>query len=163
MADIARHAGVNPVSIFNRFGSKAALVKEALLELAKRQWEGARSIIQAEGSFLDRFERLIRYKTDEAGLRDPELLRAALSGDPSLAAELQAMFRDEVNPAMEAFLAEGREEGQIRSDISPEVLDAYLGMFFDMARARPELFDSRERAERTAKEVWSLLLRGLAG
>jgi hypothetical protein len=32
-----------------------------------------------------------------------------------------------------------------------------------MALKHPGLFEGRERAERTAKEIWSLLLKGLAG
>lgn len=161
--EIALRAGVNPISVYNRFGNKRNLIRAAVMRIAESQWESAQAILEGEGDFLARLNRLMDFKRREAASHDPELFAAAIGADPELAAEFRETFVSKVNPAMEAFLDRGRAEGAIRSDISPEVLRAYLDMFFDMARKHPGLFEGRERAERTTREIWGLLLGGLGG
>ena len=163
VAEIAGRAGVNPVSIFNRFGNKRNLVRATILCIAERQWEASRAVLEGGGTFMERLERLIAYKQEETVRNNPELFTAALNSDPDLAAELNEIFTRKINSAVYAFLEQGRKEGAIRQDASPEVMIAYLEMFFDMAKKHPHLFDGRERSVRTTKEIWGLVLDGLRG
>lgn len=163
IVEIAGRAGVNPVSIFNRFGNKRTLVRAAILGIVERQWEASRAILEGGGTFMERLERLVAYKQEEATRYNPELFTAALNSDPELSAELNGMFTEKVNTAIYAFLDEGRSEGEIRRDVSPAVMAAYLEMFFEMAKKHPHLFDGKERTARTTKEIWGLILDGLRG
>jgi AcrR family transcriptional regulator len=163
VAEIAKKSGVNPVTIYNHFGNRNALVREVIRGLVMTQWTRFREILTCEQPFLQRLERIISEKNEMAALYDGALMKSAVSADSEIRQMVRSLFENEVNPLLVKFLKCGQKEGAVRSDLSIDTLRIYIDMFTDVARAYPELFADPRRLSKTTREIWSLFLYGISG
>jgi AcrR family transcriptional regulator len=162
LAGIAKRAGVNPVTIYNHFGSKSGLVREVVRLLVEEHWSRFRQILNERAPFADRLERIVSLKKEMSDLFSGDLIRSAVAEDGEIRERIDALFETEVDPLLVKFLKSGQREGAVRSDLSVDALRIYLDMFTDVARAHPELFAGPGRLSRTTREIWSLFLHGLS-
>jgi AcrR family transcriptional regulator len=163
LAEIARSAAVNPVTVYNHFGGKDGLVREVCKKLVDDEWERYRAIFDSGGLFFDKLLRIIAMKTVAARERDGSVLAAALAEDAGVRELVRAHFEEVVNPRLIAFLKEGQKSGDVRPDLSLQSIQLYIDMFTALAQSHPELLEDQRCRERATKEVWSLFLHGLAG
>jgi AcrR family transcriptional regulator len=162
VAGIAKRAGVNPVTIYNHFGSKSGLVREVVRLLIEDQWSRFRPILTDRAPFADRLQRIVSLKKEMSDLFSGELIRSAVTEDGEIRERIDSLFEKEVDPLLVKVLKSGQREGAVRSDLSIDALRIYLDMFTDVARAHPELFAGPGRLSRTTREIWSLFLHGLS-
>jgi AcrR family transcriptional regulator len=163
VAEVAKKAGVNPVTIYNHFQDKDALVREVVTRLTMDHWSRFRAILEDDSPFVEKLERVIALKHEMADLYSSELARSAISTDPQIRRVVDSLFENEVNPLLLKFLKSGQREGAVRRDLSINALRIYLDMFTDVARSHPELFEGAERPSKITREVWSLFLHGIGG
>ena len=71
VAQIADHAGVSQVTIYNHFGDKAGLVEAVLVGVAEQRIEAYREILKADAPWSERLARVVRDK--RRLLRDLEI------------------------------------------------------------------------------------------
>jgi AcrR family transcriptional regulator len=161
--EIARKAGVNPVTIYNHFESKNGLVLEVVRHLVDDHWARFRSILQEEAPFVDKLERIVSLKQHMADLASGDLIRHAIADDGEIRETINSLFENEIDPLLVKLLKSGQREGAVRSDLSVDALRIYIDMFTDVARAHPELFAGPGRLSKTTREIWSLFLHGLSG
>jgi len=163
VAAIAKRAGVNPVTIYNHFGSKSGLVRDVVRLLVEEQWSRFRPILTERAPFADRLERIVSLKKEMSDLFSADLVRSAVAEDGEIRERIDSLFAKEVDPLLVRFLKSGQREGAVRRDLSIGALRIYLDMFTDVARTHPELFAGAERLSRTTRDIWSLFLHGLSG
>ncbi len=163
VAQIAKKSGVDPVTVYNNFGSKEELVREAMETLMSSHWELSAEVLRSEGGFAERLRRLIELKRELASGASNELFASAMRDDPRIAEMARAHYADEVLPALEAFIKDGKAEGAVRSDVSAATLRAYIDLLLEAGRSRPELFVSSGGMSSLAEDIWKLFLYGICG
>lgn len=163
IAEIAKMAGVNPVTIYNHFQDKNGLVRDVINELITSQWGKYREILENEQPFLRKLEQIITSKMEAANLYGNELLRTALSEYSDIREMVETLFESEINPLVTRFIREGQENGSINRELSVDTIAVYLDMFTSLARNHPELLSEKKRMTEFTREIWSLFLYGLIG
>lgn len=163
VAEIAKKAGVNPVTIYNHFGSKSGLVRKVVQNLVADHWSRFRSILEEHAPFVETLEKIVSLKKEMAGFYHSDLMRSAISEDGEIRSAIDSLFKNEIDPLLVKLLKRGQREGAVRSDLSIDALRIYIDMFTDVARAHPELFAGPGRMSRTTRDIWGLFLHGLSG
>lgn len=131
--DIARAASANPALIRYHFGSKDGLYKRVIQEAMEDLKERLLVAFQAEGTILERLNRVIDAQVDHLTKdRDfPRLLqRALLDGDEqalTIAREYLRPMLDSVRPFIEAA---GETPLGSMNDILSSFFGAVMGPFF---------------------------------
>jgi len=163
VAQIAKRSGVDPVTVYNNFGSKEELAREAIGELIRSHWVVARAAIEGSGSFSERLRRLIEAKREEAAGSSSELFADAMRDDPAIARMIKDNYANEVLPVIDAFIKKGQAEGAVRADISASTLRAYIELLLEASRSHPGLASSERGLSALTEEMWALFLYGICG
>jgi AcrR family transcriptional regulator len=106
MADIAERAGVSRRTVFNEFGSKAALAQAAAWRNVERYFAGVDEALDAHrGDVVEAIQAAVEY-TLKAAAEDP-LLKAVLTADPGSSEELLPLLTTQSGPFVSAATAFG--------------------------------------------------------
>jgi AcrR family transcriptional regulator len=163
VAEVAKKAGVNPVTIYNHFHNKSLLIRVVVQDFIANEWKKSSQILQTDQPFLEKLQQLVSAKIEWARLNDSALLGSALVEDETTNELVRAFFEKEVNPALTDFIREGQKSGAVRKDLSIAAISTYLDMFTSLSRTHPQLFTDKNRLTKSTREIWSLFLHGLVG
>ena len=130
MSEIARRAGVSPVTIYNHFGSKQELIRDVVKSLSQSTLEKFKAVIRSEKPFVEKLETIILSKTEIANQFQGELLQSIIQNDPEMQRYFESIWQGEVNQIMSDFFEQGRKENYISPELSDEAISAY----FDILR-----------------------------
>lgn len=168
LREIAEEAGVDPALISHQFGSKFALWKAVVDEIASRLAAARRSIEELHGASGPTEERvregLTRFITANCDI--PELSKF-LSDEMSQPGERQEYVLREIwgpyQDAMLPLLQEARADGLLRHDGSPEltlmmVMGAIMLPLLMMRRRGLSKGDEAELSRRLISDVLPMVL-----
>ncbi|MGG6312772.1 TetR/AcrR family transcriptional regulator [Paenibacillus macerans] len=161
LAEIAKQAGVSPVTIYNYYGTKDELFVKVVTEMLEEAWQERLQLIRSDLPFLEKIEKMIFETADFAQKVDPEFLKTIMSGNP----EIKALTEDIVKrylPPMMGFFEEGKKAGYINADVSAETFWLYMNLLAEVS-GKIELFKDKDKNRRLFKELTSLLFYGLVG
>lgn len=161
--DIARAAGVSPVTIYNHFGSKDGLVREVVKALLRRLMDRAWEIIRSDAPFPEKLETIIFDKAKIASEYRGELMREAARNDPELKEWIEAFWREDVNKGTLTLLEEGKREGYINPELPVDMLFLYLEIIRQGVFAAPNLLDRIKPELEVYRQLNSLFIYGLVG
>ena len=136
--DIARKAGVSQATIYNNFGSKDELVYDYRKSIVSGIASRFRDILVWKKSFIEKFEGFLqswidvadRYKIEMENMENPD----------SISPEIEDSLRE--------FIKEGKEQGNLRTDLSEEAITAYIKFFQQGIANNPGI---REKMKRDGK------------
>ena len=161
--DIAQKAGVSPVTIYNYYGSRNALVNTVVKELFMNLLERFRSILQGEGSFAEKLEAIVFDKTEIAGQFHGELAQTLFQSSPNMKRFVDSVWRRDVAELTIDLLEEGRRQGYVDAELSQEALLAYLEIVRKGVSASPDLLAGGEPVAGFYRELNHLILYGMVG
>ena len=69
----------------------------------------------------------------------------------------------EIENSFREFIKEGKEQGNLRTDLSEEALTAYIKFFQQGIANNPEIRDRMRRDERLSNDLLSLFIYGIRG
>jgi AcrR family transcriptional regulator len=121
--EICRQAGVSKPTFYKYFENKAALARridELWIEEALQQID---EIEKAEIPFPEKMKQVLAMKQDLAGRPGPEFLNDLIQLDIDLSHAYKRVM---------LFLVEGQKSGNVRADISPELLMASFEILNNM-------------------------------
>jgi AcrR family transcriptional regulator len=162
MKDIAHKANVSQVTIYNHFGSKEGLVREAIKTLILYSLGKYRSIIKGGGTFVDKLELIVFDKTELLGQFQGELIQTVIRNDPEIEQFVEDIWQREVNQLVIDLFEEGRRQGYVNQDLSEEAIMAYYDILRRGIFAKFRLVDTEHNAK-LMSELMSLFLYGLMG
>ena len=162
MRDIARKADVSQVTIYNHFGSKDELVREAIKTLILYSLGKYRSIINGGGTFTDKLELIVFEKTDLLSQFQGELMQTVIRNDPEMEQFVEAIWQREVNQLLIDFFEEGRRQGYVSKELSEEAILVYYEILRRGIYAKSGLVTTEDSAK-LMRELMSLFLYGLMG
>jgi AcrR family transcriptional regulator len=154
--DIARKAGVSQATIYNNFGSKGNLVHDYRKTIVRLIATRFREVLVWKKSWVERFQDFLqswidiadRYKieVEDSGAQDP--------GD-SIGMDIENLFRE--------FIREGKEQGNLRSDLSDEAIVTYIKFFQQGISNNPGIRERMQRDARLSRDLLSLFMYGVNG
>lgn len=163
ISDIARAADVSQVTIYNHFGSKDGLIREAVKALLSRILDKAREIIREDKSFPEKLEAIIFDKAKIASDYQGALMQAAVRNDPEMQDWIESFWQEDVRQVTLELLEEGKRGGYINPEQSEELLLLYLELLRRGVFASPDLIDKIEPDVEVYRELNYLFIYGLMG
>jgi len=154
--DIARKAGVSQATIYNNFGSKDELVHAYRKSIVSNITIRFREILVWKKSYLEKFQGLLQSWIDVADRYKIEIERSGTKQSPdAIGQEIENSFRE--------FIKEGKEQGNLREDLSEEAITAYIKFFHQGIANNPGIRDRMRRDERLSNDLLSLFIYGIRG
>ncbi len=162
LAEIARRAGVSPVTIYNHFASKDGLVKEMFKDVVEGTVATMQSILDGDGAFPEKLESLIFAKLEMLRHHGDIVAQAISLPDPDMR-ELIEYSVSQITHALMRLLEEGRLQGYIHPGISDRSVMLYIEMFRDFAINHDHLTGKPEHDVRLTQELSTLFFYGIMG
>ena len=169
IVDLAQRAGVSQATIYNNFGSKENLERDFTMTIIDNFIDKARGILFSDKPYQDKLNVFIQFleskvehtpETDHDETDQAEFL-ANILNDPKIKKMQDEMAGKLVSLILE-FISEGKEQGEIRSNISGDALSIFFkslaGTLFD-----PELHPRFHREPKLARDVLLLYMYGMLG
>ncbi len=161
VAEIADKAKVSQVTIYNYFGSKDELVRDAFYALMERRLKEDTEIIEGGQSFTEIVEHFLTDKVGEIQAFDTDFLKTIMSEDPEVRQIAADFTNNSYIPLMLRFIDRGRKEGYIQHDISDTAILYYINMF--RAGKHTDAFMDFDKSRHFFKEIITLFFYGLLG
>lgn len=154
--DIARKAGVSQATIYNNFGSKDELVHDYHNAIVKMIASRFREIFMWKKSWLDKIQGSLQSWIDIADRYKIEIEGSeGKQSRDSIGMEIENTFRE--------FIKEGKDQGNLRSDLSDEAIIAYIKFFQQGISNNPEIRGMMHRDVKLSQDLLSLFMYGISG
>ncbi|NLT94148.1 MAG: TetR/AcrR family transcriptional regulator [Clostridia bacterium] len=160
ITDIAHEAQVSPVTIYNYYGSKTALLRQVVTNYLKEQYQKYELLLQQNIPFPEKIESIIFNKKETAKTLHPEFLRSVMSKDPQTRTFVEEFYQKKAIPMLMEILKEGLEQGYINPEISTRTIMFYINMFWETVY-RSDILDDENRC--IQMELSTVFFYGLMG
>ncbi|MGG4145850.1 TetR/AcrR family transcriptional regulator [Paenibacillus algorifonticola] len=127
--EIADKAKVSPATIYNYFKTKEQLYFDMLMDWMNKQLEQYERILGSEVPFLEKTKEIMLCEAKNLKLLSEDSHQAAFSGQAEFINLMDQYNERKVVPFFKQFVAMGKQEGYIHSDISEEMMMLYFTMF----------------------------------
>jgi AcrR family transcriptional regulator len=166
--DIAYKAGVSQATIYNNFGSKEELVHDYRKTIVNLVASRFREILVWKKSYVEKFQGLLQSWIDIADRYKIEIEDSKTFGNPSLRSDPEiTQSRDaigmEIENSFREFIKEGKEQGNLRSDLSEEAIITYIKFFQQGISNNPGFRDKMHRDVKLSQDLLSLFMYGISG
>jgi AcrR family transcriptional regulator len=168
IVEIARKANVSQATIYNNFGSKDALVKEFVSFVVDQLVTRVEEIFLSEQDFWGKLEACFTFISGMMA-QGPALsyetavfgIRLDLINDPEIQ-KIREAAQEKMTWLLIRLVQEGKEQGQIRNDISETAFLFYLRAFIDIFPG-PQFRMQYANNPDLVHELGSLMISGLKG
>jgi AcrR family transcriptional regulator len=166
--DIARKAGVSQATIYNNFGSKEELVNDYHNIIVKKIASSFRDILVWKKSWVEKLQGIIQSWLDAADQYNIEIGKLERVGVSNTAKGQATAPRPEaisleIENSFREFLKEGREQGNLRADISDEAIITYIRFFQQGIANNLAIHDRMRRDAKLSQDLLSLFIYGING
>ncbi|SFF29274.1 transcriptional regulator, TetR family [Paenibacillus algorifonticola] len=127
--EIADKAKVSPATIYNYFKTKEQLYSDMLMDWMNKQLEQYERILGSENPFPEKTKEIMLCEAKNLKLLSNESHQAAFSGQVEFVRLMEEYNERKVMPFFKRFVAMGKQEGYVHSDISEEMMMLYFTMF----------------------------------
>jgi AcrR family transcriptional regulator len=148
--DIARKAGVSQATIYNNFGSKDELVHDYRKSIVSGITGRFREILIWKKSFIEKFEGILQSWIDVTDRYKIEM-------------ESQDSISPEIENSLREFIKEGKEQGNLRADLSEEAITAFIKFFQQGIANNPGIRDKMKQDSKYSQDLFALFMYGIRG
>ncbi len=138
MMDIANKAGVSQATIYNNFGSKAALVREFVNSAVEMLIRDVQKTIEPGQSFQEKMAGFFRFISAMMENGKPFAAGSAafagsldLQSDPEIK-KIRIKAEEEMIALLLGLVQEGKQQGEVDPELSEEALRIYFLVFMDV-------------------------------
>ena len=168
IVDIARKAGVSQATIYNNFGSKETLVREFVTTMVDQLMNRGQEVLSYEKPYWEKMAAFIHIIAEMmANGRSSEgnvtgfTNNYALQNDPEIK-KIRDSAKGKMTGLLLGLIREGKEQGQIHSDISEDALLVYFKAFMDIF-IDPQFQQQYYKNPKLVQDLGSLMINGLGG
>lgn len=126
ITEISKAAEVSQVSIYNFFGSKENLAKEAIFSIMNEKMADAEVLVDSNIPFRDKIEKLFLDEKETIYGYNEEFLNSLIWKEPAVEAFIQEYYQTRTVPLLIKLIAQGKEEGFINPSINSEAVIIYI-------------------------------------
>ncbi|MCJ8010515.1 TetR/AcrR family transcriptional regulator [Paenibacillus sp. KQZ6P-2] len=163
IADIAREAGVSQVTIYNYFGSKEALIREAFKDYVLQTIEDFETFIRGDYSLKEKIEYIIFQKKQATHSFHPSVIAELMQEDSEIREFVQKSYEERSVPLVVELITKSKASGEISDSISIETVILYLNMLNDSSYRMLESNKFRENQEKFVEELVQVFFYGICG
>lgn len=163
IADIAQAAHVSQVTIYNYFGSKEALIREAFKAQIDKPVQDFEAYMNEGHTLKEVVEFIILQEKQIYGSFPPGRMKEILDEDPELAAYLEQQYRDKALPMTVQMIEDAKRSGEIAEDVSVEYVLAYIQLFMNQFEAILEMAGRSGDLERFLESMVRMFFYGICG
>jgi len=153
--DIARKAGVSQATIYNNFGSKDELLHDYRKTIVNGIASRFREILVWKKSYVEKFQGLLQSWIDVADRYKIEIESSETKQSPNV-------IGVEIENSLLEFIKAGKEQGNLRTDISEDAITAYIKFFQQGIANIPEIREKLHRDDKLSRDLLSLFMNGIS-
>jgi AcrR family transcriptional regulator len=168
IVDIARKAGVSQATIYNNFGSKETLVREFVTTMVDQLMSRVQEVLSYEKPYWEKMTAFINIIAEMMANGRPSdgnvtgfTNNYALQNDPEIK-KIRGSAQGRMTVLLLGLIREGKEQGQIHSDISEDALLVYFKAFMDIF-IDPQFQQQYYKNPKLLQDLGSLMINGLGG
>ena len=168
IVDIARKAGVSQATIYNNFGSKETLVREFVTTMVDQLMNRVQEVLSYDKPYWEKMAAFINIIGEMMANGRPSegyvtgfTNNYALQNDPEIK-KIRDSAQGRMTVLLLGLIREGKEQGQIHSDISEDALLVYFKAFMDIF-IDPQFQQQYYKNPKLVQELGSLMIYGLGG
>jgi AcrR family transcriptional regulator len=154
--DIARKAGVSQATIYNNFGSKDELVHDYRKSIVTLVASRFREILVWKKSYVEKLQGFLQSWIDIAD-------RYKIEIEGSETKQTNDVISMEIENSFREFIKEGKEQGNLRSDLSDEAIITYIKFFQQGISNNAGIRDRMHRDAKLSQDLLSLFMYGISG
>lgn len=159
MEQIAEAVPVSKMTIYNYFQSKEGLLEQVVDRLIEQSWQMYREVMDQAKNPLEALS--LFYKDQDRFAMDvTQPFVTDLAKFPDQMEKLIAFNREKIIPEFEMLIFKGQQLGQIRKDISPHLLVAFI-TFIKEFMARTEWYDGLGSLNAVSDQLMIILYHGI--
>ncbi|MDX8360075.1 TetR/AcrR family transcriptional regulator [Cytobacillus sp. IB215316] len=164
ITDIANKADVSQVSIYNHFGSKEELIRDALKSFYFQHLEEYEKLIsEGSKSFKETISFILFQKRGTIQKFSAKKLNELLLQDPEMNKFVKEIYSTKVFPLFLEMIEKAKRNGEIANDIAPSLVIFYLNMFSEKSEEMLQLSTSYSSEEQFIEDLTNLFFYGIAG
>ncbi|MGG5251993.1 TetR/AcrR family transcriptional regulator [Neobacillus sp. SM06] len=162
IADIAKTANVSQVTIYNYFGNKEALLREAVKKYIEDSFNDFLENMNGDYTFKEKIESIILQERESSLSSLTPFFMRLVKEDQEIAQFMEKEYNERILPAFLQLIEEGRKNGKISDKISNEGLFVFIN--FSMKYTN-ELYDSIQQTGNMnlMNEMLHIFLYGICG
>lgn len=164
ISDIVKRANVSQVTIYNHFGSKENLIREAVQGLYMDIVDGAKAYLRDDTkSFQDKVAFIIFNKKETVHQFSISKLDTLIWQDAEMKEFMEKVYHDYSLPLMLNLIEQGKNEGAIHHALPSSLIMFYLNMFKGKAEAITDYAGTYENEDTFMEDIMQLFFYGVAG
>ena len=160
LEDIAQEAGVSPTTIYNKFGTREALLYEVIKVLAEENLERNRNIVRSTIPFPEKIISILSGKVDMAAKLNSEVVDKLLGQDKRVAPFVNQIYEKDIKPLWLEIMAAGKREGYIDSSLDDEALLVFLDILQAGFKTKPDLLQNYQTKMRLIEQLTRIMFYG---
>jgi AcrR family transcriptional regulator len=168
IVDIARKAGVSQATIYNNFGSKEALAREFVTAVIDQLVSRVEEVLSPDRPFWEKMATFIQFISgmmSQGGSSegDSPIFNSSyeLLNDPEIK-RIREAAQEKMTNLLLRLVQEGKEQGQIRPDLSEDALRVYFKAFMDIF-TDPQFRHQYYKNPRLVHDLGMLMIYGMSG
>ena len=168
IVDIARKAGVSQATIYNNFGSKETLVRKFVTTMVDQLVNRVQEVLSYDKPYWEKMAAFINIIAEMMANGRPSegnvtgfTNNYALQNDPEIK-KIRDSAQGRMTDLLLGLIREGKEQGQIHSDISEDALLVYFKAFMDIY-IDPQFQQQYYKNPKVVQDLGSLMIYGLGG
>ena len=151
------------MTIYNHFGSKDELIHDIMKTVFLGYIDKYRAIIKGEKLFIEKLEIIVFEKTELASRYQGQWVQTVVQSYPEIQQFIKTIWQQEVNQLMIDFFEDGKKQGYVNPELSPEAPLLYFEILRKGIFASSNLIANTESSEKLMRDLISLSLYGLVG
>ncbi|MEK3731095.1 MULTISPECIES: TetR/AcrR family transcriptional regulator [Paenibacillus] len=159
MEQIAEAVPVSKMTIYNYFQNKEGLLDQIVDRIVDEMMKEYRDIVDHANSPLEALDRLTKER-ERFSVHVSDKFVSDLAKFPDQMEKLIRFNQEHVVPEFEMLIFKGQQMGQIRKDISPQVLVAFL-TFIKEFSARTEWYQGLGSLNAISEQLSTILYYGI--
>jgi len=163
VADISRKARVSQVTIYNYFGSKEALLQEVLKAYFDKIIREFEDYMNGGHSLKEKIEHIIFLEKESYNKISPRLIKELLIEDHELSRYVDKQYKEKAIPLTIRIIEEGKQSGEIASDISVETVLAFIQLYMNQYETILEMAGQSGNMDQFLEEMVHMFFYGVCG
>lgn len=163
IADIAKTADVSQVTIYNYFGSKEALLREAFIQYGDDAIRDFEDYMNGGHSLKERIGHLLFNKKQSYRQLPPRLIQELLRDDEELVRHVATLYKDKSVPLAVRMIEEGKASGEIAEDVSVESVLAVLQIYMNQSEQLLEMASRSGDTDTFFEGMFRMFFYGVCG
>ncbi len=161
ITDIAKEANVSPVTIYNYFGSKEALLKEVFKDYIDQSISDFEEYMNKDISVKEKIELMILQKREANNQKFAlTVVKEVMIEDSEIMDYVKRQYDEKVIPLMLQMIEEGHRTGEISPKITAESFLIFMNMIIEHSKTLGEAF---EKNRQFTEEMMHIFFYGLCG